>query len=363
MEGIIQHPSRFLPEALTTTLRATALEAEHFGYLHPEQLAIIDKQGWFHALTPKVYGGLELCLPELLKLEEALAWADGSVGWVVTLCSGAGWFGGFLDPMLAAEIFLQPQACIAGSGAASGTASLIDDGYVINGFWKYASGALHATAFTANCQIQKEGQPLFHSDGTPIVRPFLFKKEEVQLHTTWKTMGMIATASHAFEVTNVVVPANRCFSIEAAHAQITAPIYHYPFLQLAETTLAVNILGMAIRFVDLCMDYAERKTQHQSIYDLLKLAEMAQQELETRRKVFYTTAAASWVELVKEGTINPALLSAVSTTSKTLVTTSREWVNTLYPHCGLEAADKSTELNRVWRNLHTAGQHALLSPR
>jgi hypothetical protein len=99
--------------------------------LHPAQLQLVYEQQWFNLLAPAVYGGLQTPLPELIKLEEALSWADGSLGWVVTLCCGAGWFGGFIDPTIAQQIYSDPKACLAGSGAPTGTATITGDGYII----------------------------------------------------------------------------------------------------------------------------------------------------------------------------------------------------------------------------------------
>lgn len=362
MKVTIDHPFWHLSEQLAAAIRAAAPEAERLGHLHAEQLAIIYEQGWLNALVPQVYGGLELSLPEVLALEEALAWADGSVGWVTTLCSGAGWFAGFLDPALAAELFQNPHACLAGSGGTTGTATVTESGYTINGYWKHASGALHATAFTANCMLEKEGRPLLSPDGTPLVRPFVLKKDEVTIHTTWNAMGMVATGSHAFEAKEVVVPNNRCFIIAPEHAQVAAPLYHYPFLQLAETTLTVNLSGMAIRFLDLCTAYGKRKAQGGPTNSLLNLAATAQAQLNHQRQSFYEATNTSWEMLLQKGSIHSALLAKVSAASMALVHQCRHWVNTLFSYCGLEAADRHSELNRVWRNFHTAGQHALFSP-
>jgi hypothetical protein len=72
----------------------------------------------------------------------------------VTLCSGANWFIGFLQPGIAATLFSSENVCFAGSGRASGIAKMInDDEFEISGSWQYATGAAHATAFTANCQF------------------------------------------------------------------------------------------------------------------------------------------------------------------------------------------------------------------
>ncbi len=97
------------------------------GELHPALLDLAYDNNWFKLFVPEIYGGPGLMLPEILRLEEELAASDGSLGWTVTLCSGAGWFAGFLDPELAAAVFADPKVCFAGSGAVSGTAVKHED--------------------------------------------------------------------------------------------------------------------------------------------------------------------------------------------------------------------------------------------
>ncbi len=144
----------FQPDSLINTIdlsviREHARDAEKLGTLHPLQMEIIHKNGWLNSFVPKEFGGLGLTLPEIVELEESISWADGSVGWMVTLCSGAAWFIGFLDADLSKEIIQGTEMCFAGSGAPNGTAELRKNGYEISGHWKYASGSLHATVFTA----------------------------------------------------------------------------------------------------------------------------------------------------------------------------------------------------------------------
>lgn len=71
---------------------------------------------------------------------------------------------------------------------------------------------------------------------------------------------MVAAGSHAVEAQAVSAPHNRCFVIAPNQVQLPDPIYQYPFLQLAETTLAANLSGMAICFLDLCNEYAITKS-------------------------------------------------------------------------------------------------------
>lgn len=55
-------------------------------------------------------------------------------------------------------------------------------------------------------------------------------------------------------------------------------------------------------------------------------------------------------------------MQAVQTSSLDLVAACRAAVDGLYPYCGLYAAREDSTINRVWRDFHTASQHALLLP-
>lgn len=340
--------------------------SEKIGELQPEILEIAYQEDWFKLFVPQVYGGPGKKLPEILRLEEQLASLDGSLAWTVTLCSGASWFAGFLDPELAKEVFADREVCFAGSGAIGGTAVKTKRGYVINGDWKYASGALHATIFTANCAMKNEnGSPILDEDGEPLINSFILKKEEVSLVPGWSYFGLIATGSHAFEVRNVEVPFNRTFKINN-DIKVADEGFDYPFLQLAETTLTVNSSGMALHFMALVEEYffsrsgLKRFNEEQVVFFKAELAR-CKKELHELRIAFYEAFDQTWDELINNRAIEEASLKAVSRLSRELAHEARIVVDTLYPYCGLEAAKKESELNRVWRDIHTASQHSLLT--
>lgn len=359
----IFHPSEIIPDEYASTIIGAAQEAEHLQDLHPDQLNLIYREGWFKMLISKEAGGLGVTIPEVLRLEEALAWADGSTAWVVTLCSGAGWFTGFLQPSQVVKMMSDDRVCFAGSGAVTGTAEIVNGGYEISGRWKYASGCLHASIFTANCIIQKDGHPVSGADGSPEIGTFWFHRKEVQVLHHWNAMGMIATASHSFELKGLTVSVDRRFVIDGKHATMKDPVYQYPFLQLAETTLSVNLSGMACRFLDLCTDLLSGGIRKTGGVDKQSLLTMATEEMARCRLAFYSAVQSSWDVCVTGGIIPEPVLAQVSDRSYALAKKSLELVDRLYPHCGLIAADTREEINRVWRNIHTASQHALFSMR
>ncbi|MBI3883946.1 MAG: acyl-CoA dehydrogenase, partial [Sphingobacteriales bacterium] len=257
--------------------------------------------------------------------------------------------------------------CLGGSGKANGIAKMVDGGYEITGYWNYATGAAHATVFTANCVIEQEGNTLKDKDGNSIVRSFLFFKEEVTLHKSWNCMGMKGTSSDSFEVKQLFVNNDRAFVIDKAGAILEDAIYQYPFLHFAEVTLAVNICGMAFRFLDLYEELVkERDNTGQSVTRVLSketalFLEAKKEAFKTSRELFYAAVMYSWEACVgNNGEVFCGLLQTVSQTSRELAANARQLVDELYPYCGLAAANPDNEINRVWRNLHTASQHPLL---
>jgi hypothetical protein len=342
-----------------------AKEAEKLGCLTQDWLNLIYEQGWFKIFVTKELNGLGFTLPQVLELEEELASKDGSLAWTVTLCAGAAWFVGFLDQDVAEEIFKNPKVCIAGSGFIGGAANLIDDNYHINGSWTYASGALHATHLTANCEVLVNGEFIIDENGENLIKAFILKKEEVQILDGWSYMGMVATGSHAFKVDNLLVPQNRSFEILPNKTTLSNSIFKYPFLQLAETTLVANVLGISIHFINLVGECFEERDKlrkydlkHINFFKELKCNQ--KQNIANVKAAFQHVVKLSWEELVNNNVICDETLKKVSKISRELAHVCREAISILHPFAGLEAAKNHTEINRVWRDMNTVSQHALL---
>ena len=181
----------------------------------------------------------------------------------------------------------------------------------------------------------------------------------------WSYFGLVATGSHAFEVKDVQVPLNRTFLIND-EIKVDIPGFDYPFLQLAETTLAVNSCGMARHFLQLTEELfytrsgLKRYSEDQIGYFNREFVR-CKSEFELSRSEFYHAFDMSWSSLIDKKSIDEVLLKKVSLASRNLAHTCRRVTGTLFPYCGLEAAKKESEINRVWRDIHTASQHALLT--
>lgn len=363
---ISRHPSERLHPDWIEIIRKDAFSAEYQKHLTESQLQLCYHEKWFLALAPKIYGGLEWSLPEVVAFEESIGWADGSTGWVFTLCSGAGWFGGFLEENFAKKIFSKEKVCFAGSGAATGTAAIQEDGsYLVNGKWAYASGSLHATIFTANCQIVKNGEPILEN-GIPLILPFCFSREEVEIVPTWNEIGLVASAGHSFKIENLKVPSERAFKIDASARVVSTPIYQFPFMQLAAATLAANYSGMCIHFIELFKELIQTKKgrdgillcERESVQSILANSIL---DLEKARLDLFGKVESTWQYLIENQTLS-AETEQIFPLAQALTQTCRNIVNTLFPYCGLSIMRADTPISQVWRDFQTGSQHAMFCP-
>jgi alkylation response protein AidB-like acyl-CoA dehydrogenase len=359
------HPSSVLKQKFAEAIRDAAIRAEKEGKLTKTQLSLIYEQQWLKMLAPSAYEGMQLSLPEALQLIESIAWADGSAGWLVTLSALNGWFGGFMDPGTAKSIFSGEKVLVAGNTDAHGTAQKTGAGYTINGKWAFASGAQDATAFVANCIVTQKGTPVKDSNNEPQVVSFVLLKNEVTVVPSWNAMGLVATASHGFEIKDQVVAADRAFKVSGDAAKVASQLYQFPYTELSEAALAVNVSGLAFHFLDLCEAlFAEKKNSRGTLLSnddtVQEVYQKHTQKLTDARTKLYYAIDLSWQACVHNQPIKPAILYKVSAGAYDLSRRARECADALYPYCGMSAIDKTSEINRVWRDLHTASQHSLL---
>jgi alkylation response protein AidB-like acyl-CoA dehydrogenase len=338
-------------------------------WLHPVQQALIHRRGWLRMLAPRALGGDELPLPDVVRLEEALAVADGSMGWTVTLCAGAGWFTGFLDPQLAREILATKRVCLAGSGAPTGHAEREGEGWRIDGRWDFASGAPMATHFTFNAILREGGQPLVDAAGQSRIQAFVVPAAIVTIDPNWRTLGLRATASHAYTIAGQWVHARHGFTIDPAAARAAGPLYRFPFMPFAFVTLAANVAGMGAHFIALARQTIGQRRHRFGNGEMLidvpavrAALDDAAAGLACARADVYALLDATWARVAAGEQVADADAARLQALSMAWVNAARRAVDTLYPYCGLHAARDDSAINRVWRDFHTGSQHALLMP-
>lgn len=364
----MKHPKEILPESLVKEIRNYIFETEAARSLPQTVLNVAYNQQWFQLLVPKVFGGKELALPEAVRLFEAITWADANVGWCVNLGAGANMFSGYLEEAVANSIFNSAKTCCAGSGAISGKATKTQGGYMLTGRWKYASGANHATHFTANAYLLDENGNNIIEEGTPVFRSFIVPADKIINHKNWNAIGLCATSSNDFEAVNVFVPFEYTFTLLKPSAFAQGPVYRFPFYMMAVVNMTCMITGIALHFLDLYEELAATKKPLHSDLLLkdnpvaLSIYKQAANNFHVTRNLMYEQLESVWQYYEQGKQPDEESLIHLKKTNNHAAKASRDLIDALFPLCGMNIISPQSELNKVWRDAAVASQHYLLSP-
>ncbi|MDC8829912.1 hypothetical protein [Alteromonas gilva] len=307
-------------------------------------LTWIARQNLWNLWVPEAFGGVESALQEGLSILQSLARTDGSLGWTVTLCAGANFFVGNLQPDFARQLFNGQPVIMGGSGGVFGTANRLTQGYNLNGHWRYATGAPYLTHFTLNAALTENGEPLTNPDGTEVVKSFVLPANQVTVTEDWQTMGLKATATHSFDVSDVQVDDGQSFTYDKVY--LPQPLYKLDFAVFADLTLWVNYIGMAEHL------YSETQGCQQS-------------DVRTQLHAAITSANKEVSRLASEceqlagnhATFDDIVVKAVHNSACASVAELTRAVVGVYPYLGISAASQGNVVNQIFRDYFTATQH------
>jgi indole-3-acetate monooxygenase len=328
----------------------------------PAVQALVDA-GLFKLVVPRALGGAECSLPTLLAVIEEIARADGSAGWCTMIGATSALMSVFLDEPLAREVYGSAGAVTCGVFAPMGRAIPEADGYRVSGRWPFASGCEHSQWRMGGVLVLRDGQPELLPSGAPHVRSILFRADETHVVDTWRVSGLRGTGSHDLAVDNLLVPADRCFSLFEPPRH-TGALYRLPFFGVLAAGVAAVGLGIAraaiAAFVQLARAKqslgARRTVAHREAVQL-DLAR-AEAKLRAARALLYDAVADAADAPVPTLETRAALrLAACHAAAE-----SAQAVDLVYNAAGASAIYESSPLQRQFRDVHVATQHVMVSP-
>lgn len=314
-----------------------------------EVLDWISKEGLWNLWVPKAYGGLELSfLAGLTKLKD-LARIDGSLGWTVTLCSGANYFIGNLKEEVVQQIFKPDNpVCFGGSGAVCGMAEKQGDQFFISGTWPYATGAPYLSHFTLNTRVTENHKTIRNKDGSPLIQSFLIPLKDVQIIEDWDAMGLKGTASHSFKVKEAIVRESHSFHYNQIYLPQT--IFKINFSVFAALTLWVNYIGIAEHF----LEEAEKLQLNN------KLNSLGKSICVSNDKVKKNAEATENIIHTKSNFSKQFIENLYQEAKDSVSNLSREIIR-IYPFLGIRACSNDNQLNQIFRDYFTATQHHIFT--
>jgi alkylation response protein AidB-like acyl-CoA dehydrogenase len=358
--------------ALAPLIRGCADESERGRRLAADVVEAFHGAGLFRLQIPERFGGAGLDPIEALPVYEEVAAADGSAGWNLAIGAGGGSFAAMLDDADALEeIVGAPRALIAGSvNPAALRVEPEADGYRVSGRLRYASGVSQSNWLMAGGIVFETGsaRPQMTSEGVPVIVGTFFPTRDAHVLDTWRVNGLAGTGSHDVEVSDVHVPAARCFEFFSTKPRRFDPLAALPlFSRLGAAITGVGI-GIARRAIEELVALASEKVP---IASVSALRERASVQIDVARarglvdgaRAHVTGTACEVFARVRSG----AVPSVDDQTRLRLayVTAAEQFaraVDLVRNAAGMNAIALGSPLERCWRDAHAVTQHIAISP-
>jgi alkylation response protein AidB-like acyl-CoA dehydrogenase len=358
------------PEALVAPvageIRRTAAQAEAERRLPNELLDQLMDAGLFSIYTPAKFGGMELPLPDALRVVEEASRHDGSTGWTVALGIANGYFTSAVDEAAARRVLGEGSVLIAGAPAFGVRALSVEGGYRLTGRWGFNSGAPNASWIGAVAPVFDDDSPRTGAHGEPEMVFFFVPQPQVQIIDTWYVTGLRASGTQDLYVEDLFVPDEMTapFALPAGpRALRTSALTNIPFFTLFCVAQAPPVcLGLARRAIE---EFKETARTKQAAFgpplreQVQAHAALARAEALVRsaRIYWYDRIEAMWQAAVEGRELSLDALAEVRMASLVAAENSVAAADLLQRVAGTTAIFQSSPLERVWRDVHTAAQH------
>ena len=306
--------------------RAAAIEARR--ELTADVLDALHERELFRLPLPAHVGGYELPIPLLAAVTEIIAGADASAAWCLGQAFGCAMSAAFLDEDPAHEVFGPPNAVLAWGAGAQGQAVATDGGYLVNGTWRFASGARHATWLGGHCEIyEADGSPRLDANGVHAHRTALFPRTQAAIADDWYVMGLRGTRSEGYTVEDLFVEARLTLDRETPEeCRLDSTLYKFPTTNVYASVFSGVALGIARAMLDDLVALAWTKSQRgartsmrESAVIHTRLAELEARlgaarayQRETIREVWAEVDAAHKITMAQRARIRLATTHAIN---------------------------------------------------
>jgi alkylation response protein AidB-like acyl-CoA dehydrogenase len=322
-------------------------ECERVRHVPTPMVEALAEAGLLQMYLPRSMGGPELPPLVVFRVVEEISRADGSIGWCTMIATGVSNSMGLLE----AEVGREMAGCPADMRLAG-----------------FASGVNHARWLMCPCVIWDDGKPVRTPTGAPMTRIFWAPAESATIQDTWHVVGLRGTGSHDFTLADVFVPAAR--SVAATDLPREKGLLYDPRLHLTWiwTATAGNAMGIGRGALDAFVDLASSKSTTMSTTLLrdrpLVQARVAEAEatLSAARAYVQTAVGDLWERAGQgEGDLDVAVVQARLAIARGMHEAVRA-VDLLFHAAGTNAVYERNPLERHFRNIHVAIQHAAALP-
>ncbi|OBF81204.1 hydroxylase [Mycobacterium sp. 852002-51163_SCH5372311] len=339
-------------EKIALSAREMSAEIDRERRLPDELVTRLNEAGLLRATMPREVAAPELSPGLTLRCAEALARGDASAGWCVSIAITSALLVAYLPASSREEMFGGGRGVAAGVWAPRGTAKSVDGGVVVSGRWPFCSGINHADMLFAGCFVDDRRVP------SVVAIP----KADLRILDTWHTLGLRGTGSHDSAADEVLVPADRVFSVFDGPI-LDRPLYRFPVFGFFALSIGAAALGNARAAID---DLVELAGGKKGLGSSRTLAERpatqasvaaAEASLSAARALYYESIEAAWQASQADDAVPVALRNRLRLAATHAVRTSADVVRDMYDLAGGSAIYDGAPLQRRFRDAFTATAH------
>jgi alkylation response protein AidB-like acyl-CoA dehydrogenase len=351
--------------SLIPQVLAVREECETLRRVPTPMVEALAEAGLLQMYLPRSMGGPELQPLVVFRAIEEISRADGSIGWCTMIATGVSNSMGWLDADVGRAIAGQPaDVRLAGSIRPQGRARPVDGGYRLDGRWDFASGVNHARWLMSPCVLWDGDKPMRTPAGAPVARIFWVPAKSATILDTWRVLGLRGTGSHDFSMADVFVPESHSCMLGAPPREkglLYEPRFHLSWIWAATVG---NAIGIARGALDAFADLASTKSSTMST-TLLRDRPLVQVRVAEAEAILsgaraYVQAAIGdlWTRASQAETdLDAAVAQARLAITHGMHEAARS-VDLVFHAAGTNAVYERNPLERHFRNIHVAIQHA-----
>ena len=344
-----------------------AARTEDQRQLLPENIKLLKDVGLHKAFLPKAYGGYELPWTEYVESIVALGGACPSTAWTFSLCAQHSQALGMYSKELQDEVWGDnPDALAASSIAPFGKVTEVEGGVRLSGTMPWSSGCDFA-------EWNFLGFNRENADGAQDHCLGLVPASDYTIRDEWYASGMRGSGSNTVVIDDVFVPDYRIETLmtlmtgttQGAGLYPDSPIYRAQFMPYFGGGFCAVALGMAERALELFKERQEKRVRaytgthlKAATPALMRLAESTHQVAAAR--AFLEKYWRELADFSARGEFPDELRNAQWRTNQGYaVKMCVESVDRIFAGAGAVAWLDSSELQRIFRDIHTTASHAV----
>ncbi len=357
--------------ALADTVEREAAHSERERTLTPAVVDALKREGLLALSLPKLFRGAdEASFADMLTVWEETSRQDGSAGWThMANCTATAFCAAYLPEPSSRRMFAEgpDNAVVGGQFFPNGAATETNGGYQLSGNWHFGSGTGHANYIAAGFVILRDGAPVMLDENMPDMRVAVLPRDQVHFTDGWHVMGLRGTGSYSYAVDKLFVPEDMSYPLQARVSHVGGALFKLGIMTITAAGHAGFALGVGRRALDEARALA---TERQRMSDSTTLAHrptfqkaLAVHEAALRAARSFVFSAFATIEQTLAGD-EPAtqLMRAdvrMATTHATVV--AAEACDFAQRYAGSAAIHQGAVIERCFRDIHTATQHAFVS--